>query len=785
MFEVGRLVVSLLGDSSKLDKTIRETETKAKGLEGKTKKLGTSMAKSGAALSMGLTVPIAAAGTSMFLLSSKAADFENQMNEVFTLLPDISEKGMSDMTQQVKDFSSEMGVIPTEVVPALYQSLSAGVPPDNVFDFLEVANKAAVGGVTDLTTAVDGISSVVNAYGDDVIGAAQTSDLMFTAVKLGKTNFEELSGSLYNVIPTAAGLGVEFGNVTASLAALTAQGTPTSVATTQIRQMLVEMSKEGGSTSEAFKQIAGVGFKEFISQGHNVQDALKLMEVAAQEGGVGINDLFSSVEAGNAALGLTGKGTDKFTEAMAAMDNSAGAAGKAYERMAGDSTQSMKEIKAELDLLMLDIGQEFLPILKDDILPIVKDTVVPLLKDVVIPLISGASSLFKEQSPLIRKVILAVIAFAAAIGPLLLVLSPLVSALGSVLGMIGGGGVAGVAGGGIIAAMTGFIAAASPVIIPILAIVAAIVGLIAIGKLLMDHWDEITEFFGNTWDTILGGATALWDGFMEIFSWTPLGIITGHWDEITGFLGSTWDNLSQGAGDFTDGLGKTFEDGFSTVGDMADGFKAGMQDTANSMVDGLFSIYDPFISLLPEEFQDMFGDVKDMLHSFISGDIKGGIDKAKGLVTGFTSSVKSVFSGLRSFITSTWSGIVNTVKAVFNQLISPFNRMISALNNIRVDIPDWVPILGGQTWGLNIPNIPYLADGGVVQKSGMAVVGEAGPELVNLPNGAQVTPLPENQSFKGMFEGAVFNIDSQERVQQLAIELAKQIKRKSRARGTV
>ena len=92
-------------------------------------------------------------------------------------------------------------MIPGEVLPALYQAISAGVPSDNVFDFLETANKAAVGGITDLSTSVDGITSVVNAYGSDVISAAEASDLMFTAVKEGKTDFGQLSDSLFQVIP--------------------------------------------------------------------------------------------------------------------------------------------------------------------------------------------------------------------------------------------------------------------------------------------------------------------------------------------------------------------------------------------------------------------------------------------------------------------------------------------------------------------------------------------------------------------------------------------------------
>ena len=97
-------------------------------------------------------IGIGIAGTMAFV------DFERSMNEVFTLVPGTSQDAMDAMTNNVKKFSKEFGVLPEKIVPALYQALSAGVPQDNVFEFLETAQKAAKGGVTDLTTAVNGIS---------------------------------------------------------------------------------------------------------------------------------------------------------------------------------------------------------------------------------------------------------------------------------------------------------------------------------------------------------------------------------------------------------------------------------------------------------------------------------------------------------------------------------------------------------------------------------------------------------------------------------------------------
>lgn len=297
-----------------------------------------------------------------------ANQFNKGMKEVFTLLPGISKQSMSAMTNDVKEFSKEMGTLTSETVPALYQALSAGVSQDSVFDFLETANKAAIGGVTNLETAVDGLSSVVNAYGEDTVSASKASDLMFTTVKLGKTTFEELSSSLYNVVPTAVGAGVAFEDVSAALAAMTAQGIPTSVATTQLRQAIVELSKSGTETDKIFRQIAGKGFTDFIAEGNNIQQAFQLLEQYASDTNVGVNDLFGSVDAGNAVLALTGQGTEKFTQSMSEMREAIGATDAAFKTMEEDPGRKWDRIVAAAEVAQINIGN----VLIDKLLPIME-----------------------------------------------------------------------------------------------------------------------------------------------------------------------------------------------------------------------------------------------------------------------------------------------------------------------------------------------------------------------------------------------------------------------------
>lgn len=271
---------------------------------------------------------------------SQFEKFETGMREIFTVIPGISQEAMGALEDDVLQASAAMGRLPEETIPAIYEALSSGVPPDNVFDFIEVANAAALGGVTTLETAVNGITSVVNAYGADVISAGEASDQMFQAVMGGKTTFDQLANSLYNVIPTAAGLGVEFGNVTAALATMTAVGVPTSVATTQLRQLLIELSQAGGDASETFERMAGQSFVDFIAGGGNVQQALQLMEQAAADGGVRLSDLFSSVEAGNAALSLTGASTQKFTTELEHAADAAGSTEAAADQFSGSLERS-------------------------------------------------------------------------------------------------------------------------------------------------------------------------------------------------------------------------------------------------------------------------------------------------------------------------------------------------------------------------------------------------------------------------------------------------------------
>lgn len=410
--------VSIYVDAAKAIETFGKLKERTTDLEKGFNKIEKSFNKFGSLATKNLTVPIAAGTTAMALATKKAIDFDNGMRQVATMLPKLSKEGFGSLKQETLDFAKEIGKVPEEVIPALYNALSAGIPRENVFDFLRTASSGAIAGVSDLTTSVDGLSSVVNAYGSEVLNVNEASDIMFATLKLGKTDFTQIANTVSNVIPVASAIGVKFHDIGAAIAVMTAQGTPTAKATTQIRQALVELNKEGSIAYETFKSITGKTFREFIEGGGNLQEALNLMSETASYNKKEVTSLFSSVEAGNAVLSLSGKNAQKFKDALEEVKNSAGATSEAFQKIDDGPARRFERIKAEVDSLIIELGNSLLPVVEEKLLPAFKDTLIPTAEKLVIK-ISDLITAFRELPAPVQTAVVGFVGLAAGFGPAL------------------------------------------------------------------------------------------------------------------------------------------------------------------------------------------------------------------------------------------------------------------------------------------------------------------------------------------------------------------------------
>ena len=415
---MGNISVSIYVDAAKAIEQFGKLKERTTDLEKGFNKIEKSFNKFGSLATKNLTVPIAAGTTAMSLATKKAIDFDNGMRQVATMLPKLSKDGFGSLKQETLDFAKEIGKVPGEVIPALYNALSAGIPKENVFDFLRTASSSAVAGVSDLTTSVDGLSSVVNAYGSEVLNVNEASDIMFATLKLGKTDFTQIANTVSNVIPVASAIGVKFHDIGAAIAVMTAQGTPTAKATTQIRQALVELNKEGSIAYETFKKITGKTFREFIEGGGNLQEALNLMSETASYNKKEVTSLFSSVEAGSAVLSLSGKNASKFKDALEEVKNSVGATSEAFQKIDDGPARKFERIKAEVDSLIIELGNSLLPVVEEKLLPAFKDTLIPTAEKLVIK-IADLITAFRELPAPVQAASVGFVAIATAFGPAL------------------------------------------------------------------------------------------------------------------------------------------------------------------------------------------------------------------------------------------------------------------------------------------------------------------------------------------------------------------------------
>ena len=274
---------------------------------------------------------------------------------------------------------------------------------------------------------------------------------------------------------------------------------------------------------------------------------------------------------------------------------------------------------------------------------------------------------------------------------------------------------------------------------PIAAGIALVVG--GLAMLVVGIKDVIENGFTlvNTL-TIIAGLLAAGIGISLLTgSWIPL-LIAGFLAALVALVSFTGhgEELIQGLKNIIDGFGKFFKGVFT--GDMklaVEGIKQiweGMKQTWNAIVNSIKDAWNMFITwlqskspLLASIFQTYGKFVSDVCKN-IKDILKGVIDFIVGV---FTGDWTKAWEGVTEIFKGIWNNIVAIIEAAINFIIDGINLLISALNTIHFEIPDWVPLIGGKSFGISIPLVsqvalPRLAEGAVIppNREFIAVLGD-------------------------------------------------------------
>lgn len=324
------------------------------------------------------------------------------------------------------EMSNRTGVAFTDLAESMYSALSAGVPQDNVLEFVENTVNLSKGGFTQTATAIDIVTTALNAYQMEMSEATHVQDVLITTQNLGKTTVDELASNMGKLIPTANSVNVAFDQLGAMYATVTANGVATAETTTYLNAMINELGASGSTAEKAMQaatagtDMAGKKFSEISAMGYDVTDVLKLMDEYAQSTGKSLSDMFSSSEGAKAASILLSN-MEGFKSNITSMIDSAGAASAAAETMMDTTAEKIQVAKNQIDNLTSSIAEQLLPVIGEtaqEISDVADSSKIDETAKVVGNFISGTLTLLLKNINLIASAVTgvtaAVIAFKTA-----------------------------------------------------------------------------------------------------------------------------------------------------------------------------------------------------------------------------------------------------------------------------------------------------------------------------------------------------------------------------------
>lgn len=250
-------------------------------------------------------------------------------------------------------------------------------------------------------------------------------------------------------------------------------------------------------------------------------------------------------------------------------------------------------------------------------------------------------------------------------------------------------------------------------------------------KWIADHGNEVALIIAGIAAAIgvltfvIGGPIMLGIEALIVAIGLIAAVVISNWDKISSFLVKIgdwiWKNVCVPIGNFIVAL-------FETIFNHIKFWISLIQGIFTTVIEIILNPFNVAFDTLKSVFSSMYEAIKNLVSGIgklFTGDLIGALNDFKRMFG-------NIFNAL-------WS----IAKAPINLLIGGLNALIKGINKISFDVPDWIPVIGGQKWGFNIPEIPKLAVGGIINNPGHgvplgAIGGEAGRE--------GILPLTDSQA---------------------------------------
>lgn len=460
-------LINIRKDIDNVTKELKEQDTKLGVLSRKWETFEKSLSESGlnieSVASSMQKIGAAMAGIGV-VSATMSMSFDQEFSKVKTIA-DETQISFDDLKKGVLDVSNTINVDAKLAANALYEIVSANISTADSLKVLEGSAKLAKTGFTDINTAADLMTTVLNAYGSSVEEVNKYSDQMILTQKLAKTTIGELGSSFGDVAGFAATANVEFAQIGSALSVLTTRGVGTSESITALKAILSAVISPTKEAKDMADEL-GISFNLSSLQSRGFVKFLRDIEKGCRGDTEAMASLFGSSEALNAVLQLTSKeGMAQFSENLEIISGASGTTEEALRALESPG-EDLSEAFNRLKNTLIESGSAFEPIIN---------------------MITGFISIIGQAPPTIVTTIAVLGTLALTIGTVIKTVNETMSTVNSVSSIVNK-----VSGG------------LSPLEMKIIKVGAAILGVVAALTALLAIWGVLSGKGGEIQNTMNG-----------------------------------------------------------------------------------------------------------------------------------------------------------------------------------------------------------------------------------------------------------------------------------------
>ena len=621
---------------------------------------------------------------------TKGIEFDETMARV-SAVSNASAEDLAKLRQSAQELGESTVFSASQAAEGMTYLAMAGFKTDDMLKAMPGMLNLAAAGQVDLANASDIAASMLNGFGLEASQINRVADTMVNTFANSSTDLQGLGETMKYVAPVAASMGVDLETVAAMAGKLGDNAIRGSQAGTAMRAVFTRLVAPATEGQKALYAL-GVSVKDAEGNVRAMPDVLKDIGTALQKlpqaAQAAIKKDIFGQEAMSAAGILMNNAVDGTLQNFIDKVKEAGSAERVAKKQNDNLGGDLKTLGSAFEALILKIYEGIEPALRT-------------FTSVITVCIKKVTAFVKSNQWLIKPLVL--------------------------LATILGGAVASFAAFNIVMGAFGYILASANVFLLsfyniffkiYLGIVKAIPYLSKLSFVL----NGITKAFLFLSKSLLFLAktviTSLITGLKVLFTFmltNPIGIIItaiGALIAIGVVLYKNWDVIKEKAS----ALWSWFSEKCPWLANV-------FTSAFNGIVETVSSVWN--------RIKYHFTQIIDFVKNVFSGEWSAAWEN-----------VKNIFANM-------FGGLVGLAKAPINGIISLINKLFASIGNVSLSIPDWVPGMGGQTFGFEMPQIPMLANGGIVTKPTTALIGEGAESEAVLPLSKLESLLADHSSSAG------------------------------------